>query len=141
MLSAETASGAWPVEAVTIMDRIASQVERDPGYRQQVSFAHVMPDTTTADALSHACASIAEALPIAGIIVFTGSGSTYSSRGFSGNDSVAQAEDVGDRFVDAFSATRQSQHDQGATATAVLVPVTIHLGPSFLSKKFVKILA
>ncbi|MBN8500417.1 MAG: pyruvate kinase [Sphingomonadales bacterium] len=76
MLSAETASGAWPEEAVTIMDRIAGQVERDPGYRQQVSFAQVMPDTTTADALSHACASIAEALPITGIIVFTGSGST-----------------------------------------------------------------
>ncbi|NCU12631.1 MAG: pyruvate kinase, partial [Sphingomonadaceae bacterium] len=76
MLSAETASGAWPEEAVTIMHRIAGQVERDPGYRHQVSFAHVMPDTTTADALSHACASIAEALPIAGIIVFTGSGST-----------------------------------------------------------------
>ncbi len=76
MLSAETASGAWPEEAVTIMHRIAGQVENDPGYRQQVSFAQVMPDTTTADALSHACASIAESLPIAGIIVFTGSGST-----------------------------------------------------------------
>ncbi|MFM6949870.1 MAG: pyruvate kinase [Novosphingobium sp.] len=76
MLSAETASGAWPVEAVTIMDRIAGQVERDPGYRQQVSFAAVMPDQTTADALAHSCASIAESLPIAGVIVFTGSGST-----------------------------------------------------------------
>jgi pyruvate kinase len=76
MLSAETASGAWPVEAVTIMDRIAGQVERDPGYRQQVSFADIMPDRTTADALAHSCASIAESLPIAGVIVFTGSGST-----------------------------------------------------------------
>lgn len=76
MLSAETASGAWPVEAVTIMDRIAGQVERDPGYRQQVSFADVLPDHTTADALAHSCASIAESLPIAGVIVFTGSGST-----------------------------------------------------------------
>ena len=76
MLSAETASGAWPEEAVSIMDRIAGQVESDSGYRQQVNFAQVMPDTTTADALSHACASIAESLPIAGIIVFTGSGST-----------------------------------------------------------------
>jgi len=76
MLSAETASGAWPVEAVTIMDRIAGQVERDPGYRQQVSFADVLPDRTTADALAHSCASIAESLPIAGVIVFTGSGST-----------------------------------------------------------------
>lgn len=76
MLSAETASGAWPEEAVTIMHRIAGQVERDPGYRQQVSFADVLPDRTTADALAHACASIAESLPISGVIVFTGSGST-----------------------------------------------------------------
>ena len=76
MLSAETASGAWPVEAVTIMHRIAGQVERDPGYRQQVSFAEILPDRTTADALAHSCASIAESLPIAGLIVFTGSGST-----------------------------------------------------------------
>jgi len=76
MLSAETASGAWPVEAVTIMDRIASQVERDPGYRQQVSFAEVLPDHTTADALAQACASIIQTVAISGVIVFTGSGST-----------------------------------------------------------------
>ena len=76
MLSAETASGAWPVEAVTIMDRIAGQVERDPGYRHQVSYAEVRPDSTTADALAQACASIAQAVTLSGIIVFTGSGST-----------------------------------------------------------------
>ena len=76
MLSAETASGAWPVEAVTIMDRIAGQVERDPGYRQQVSFAEVRPDHTTADAMAQACASIIQTVAISGAIVFTGSGST-----------------------------------------------------------------
>ncbi|HUQ12954.1 MAG TPA: pyruvate kinase, partial [Novosphingobium sp.] len=76
MLSAETAAGAWPVEAVTIMDRIAAQVEADPGYHARVHFTRTEPDATTADALSQACASIAETLPIAGIIVFTGSGST-----------------------------------------------------------------
>jgi pyruvate kinase len=76
MLSAETASGAWPEEAVTIMHRIAGQVERDPGYRAQVSFAEVLPDHTTADALAQACASIVQTVPTAGIIVFTGSGST-----------------------------------------------------------------
>jgi len=76
MLSAETASGAWPVEAVTIMDRIAMQVEADPGYRRRVQLADVHPDATTADALALACAQIAETLPIAGIVTFTGSGST-----------------------------------------------------------------
>ena len=76
MLSAETAAGAWPEEAVTIMDRIASEVENDPGYAARVHFIETRPDPTTADALAEACASIAKALPIAGIIVFTGSGST-----------------------------------------------------------------
>jgi pyruvate kinase len=76
MLSAETAAGAWPVEAVTIMDRIASEVENDPGYAARVHFIETRPDPTTADALAEACASIARTVPIAGIIVFTGSGST-----------------------------------------------------------------
>ncbi|MDE2596002.1 MAG: pyruvate kinase [Sphingomonadales bacterium] len=76
MLSAETASGAWPVEAVSIMDRIAGQVERDPGYRKQVSYIEILPDHTTADALAQACAAIAETVTLSGIIVFTGSGST-----------------------------------------------------------------
>ena len=76
MLSAETAAGAWPVEAVTIMHRIATQVEADPGYKARVHFTEVQPDATTADALASACAQIAETLPISGVIVFTGSGST-----------------------------------------------------------------
>jgi pyruvate kinase len=76
MLSAETASGAWPVEAVTIMHRIAMQVEGDPGYKARVHFTEVMPDATTADALAQACAAIAETVTLAGIVIFTGSGST-----------------------------------------------------------------
>lgn len=76
MLSAETAAGAWPEEAVTIMHRIATQVEQDPGYAGRVHYTETKPDATTADALAEACASITRALPIAGIVVFTGSGST-----------------------------------------------------------------
>ena len=76
MLSAETASGAWPVEAVTIMDRIGKQVEADPGYAARIHFADVRPDATTADALAQACATIAETVTLTGIVVFTGSGST-----------------------------------------------------------------
>ena len=76
MLSAETAAGAWPEEAVTIMDRIAKQVERDPGYAARLHFADVMPDSTTADALAQASAQIARTVSVSGIIVFTGSGST-----------------------------------------------------------------
>jgi pyruvate kinase len=76
MLSAETASGAWPVEAVTMMHQIAGEVENDPGYRTQMSYATIEPDHTTADALAHACASIADTVAIAGVVVFTGTGST-----------------------------------------------------------------
>ncbi|MDE2412494.1 MAG: pyruvate kinase [Sphingomonadales bacterium] len=76
MLSAETASGAWPVEAVTIMHRIAAQVEDDPAYASRVHFTEVRPDATTADALALASARIAETVNVTGIIVFTGSGST-----------------------------------------------------------------
>lgn len=76
MLSAETASGAWPEEAVTMMDRIAKQVEADPGYAARVHFTDIIPDATTADALAHASARIAETVKVSGIIVFTGSGST-----------------------------------------------------------------
>jgi pyruvate kinase len=76
MLSAETAAGAWPVEAVAIMDRIATQVERDDAYLPRVRFLETRPDQTTADALAHACTTIADTVAIAAIVVFTGSGST-----------------------------------------------------------------
>jgi pyruvate kinase len=76
MLSAETAAGQWPEEAVTIMHRIAMQVEKDSYYQQRVHLAEINPDQTTADALAKACASIADTVTLTGIIVFTGSGST-----------------------------------------------------------------
>jgi len=74
MLSAETAAGAWPEEAVTMMDRIAAQVERDASYRDRVHFLQTVPGTTTADAISHACMTVAATLPIAAVVVFTASG-------------------------------------------------------------------
>lgn len=74
MLSAETAAGQWPVEAVTIMDRIAQQVEGDTTYTQRIHLAETPAESTTADALSLSCARIADTMPIEGVIVFTGSG-------------------------------------------------------------------
>src|SRR3546814_7185845 len=76
MLSAETAAGEWPEEAVTIMDKIAVQVEQDEGYKARVRFLETRPDPTTADALSHACMTIADTVAISAITVFTSSGST-----------------------------------------------------------------
>ena len=76
MLSAETAAGDWPVEAVTMMDAIATQVEHDEAYLPRVRFLDTPPDPTTSDALAHACMTIADTVSIAAITVFTGSGST-----------------------------------------------------------------
>ncbi len=76
MLSAETAAGQWPEEAVTMMNRIAQKIESDDSYARRIHFHETLPDPTTADALSHACMTIAETVPIAAVVVFTGSGST-----------------------------------------------------------------
>ena len=76
MLSAETAAGDWPEEAVTIMHRIARQVEDDEAYLDRVRFLDTPPDRTTADALAHACMTVADTVKIEAITVFTGSGST-----------------------------------------------------------------
>ncbi len=76
MLSAETAAGDWPVEAVSIMDRIARNVEGDPEYYARVHFMEIEPDATTSDALAVASGSIANTVDTSAIICFTVSGST-----------------------------------------------------------------
>jgi len=76
MLSAESAAGEWPEESVSMMHSIANQVENDEGYRARVRFHETRPDSTTADALAHACMTIADTVPISAITVFTSSGST-----------------------------------------------------------------
>ena len=76
MLSAESAAGDWPEESVAMMHRITAQVERDEGYKERIRLLDTTPDATTADALSHACMTIADTVPISAITVFTASGST-----------------------------------------------------------------
>ena len=76
MLSAESAAGAWPVEAVEMMDRIARQVEGDPTHFERVHFTETLPERTTADALSAASGEIARTVGAAAIVCFTTSGST-----------------------------------------------------------------
>lgn len=76
MLSAETAAGQWPEEAVLMMDSIARQVERDELYRQRVRLLETRPDPTVADALAHACLTIADTVAISAITVFTSTGAS-----------------------------------------------------------------
>ena len=76
MLSAESAAGDWPEESVAMMHNIATQVERDEGYKERVRLLDTPPDATTSDALAHSCMTIADTVPISAITVFTESGST-----------------------------------------------------------------
>ncbi|MBL6653326.1 MAG: pyruvate kinase [Reyranella sp.] len=76
MLSAESASGDYPVEAVTIMDRIAKSVEADPLYRRLMDASRRDPESTTADAISAAARQCAHTLSAAAIVTYTTTGST-----------------------------------------------------------------
>ncbi|KKC25256.1 pyruvate kinase [Sphingomonas sp. SRS2] len=76
MLSAESASGQWPEEAVAMMNAIAMSVESDPGYAARLHFTETHPDATTADALAEAAAQVADTVSASLIICFTLSGST-----------------------------------------------------------------
>ncbi len=76
MLSAESAAGAFPVEAVAMMDAIACEVENDPGYFRRLHFTDVSGATTTADAMTAAAAAISRTVAAKAIVCFTISGST-----------------------------------------------------------------
>lgn len=76
MLSAESAAGDWPEQAVAMMDSIAHSVERDPGYFRRLHFIDTQPDATTADALAEAANSITLTTTASAIVSFTSSGST-----------------------------------------------------------------
>ena len=76
MLSAETASGDFPTEAVAMMDRIINQVEQDEHYRVITDASRLEPEHTTRDAISAAARQVAHTLGAAAIITFTSSGST-----------------------------------------------------------------
>ena len=76
MLSAESAAGKYPVEAVSMMDAISVQVERDPTYPSIINAQRSPPEATGADAISAAARQIAETLNLSAIITYTASGTT-----------------------------------------------------------------
>ncbi len=76
MLSAETATGDYPVEAVTMMDRIISRVEQDEQYYVITKASRLRPEATPRDAISAAARQVAHTLRAAAIVTFTSSGST-----------------------------------------------------------------
>ena len=76
MLSAESAAGQYPVEAVSMMNAIAVQVEKDPTYPGIINAQRSEPEATGADAISLAARQIAETLRLSAIVTYTASGTT-----------------------------------------------------------------
>lgn len=76
MLSAESASGEYPVEAVSMMNRIICQVENDPFYLTMISTSRSDPQHNVNDALTTAARVVAAVIPIKAIVNFTESGGT-----------------------------------------------------------------
>jgi pyruvate kinase len=77
MLSAESASGQFPIEAVSMMDRIIRAAEKDRGYYRWMSDAsRPEPSATIPDAICASMRQVTTLLPIAAIVTYTSSGSS-----------------------------------------------------------------
>ena len=76
MLSAESASGKYPREAVAMMNSIIAEVETDPHYRTGIDASKPVPQKTVADAISAALCDAAGLVDAAAIVTFTRSGFT-----------------------------------------------------------------
>ena len=74
MLSAESASGKYPVDAVTMMRKIIVQTETDPQYRQSIESFRTPPRADVADAIGYAMRSVAGLLHVAATVAYTSSG-------------------------------------------------------------------
>ncbi len=76
MLSAESAAGEHPVEAVGVMDRVGARMEQDPHYRTYIDSVRPTPEATGADAITTAARQVAQTIGAAAIVTYTTSGST-----------------------------------------------------------------
>lgn len=81
MLSAESASGKYPVEAVRTMKDIICSVERDTEYKKyiKVSWGNIHLEDLSASAIAAAAASLAYRIDAKTIIAATSSGKTVMS--------------------------------------------------------------
>lgn len=76
MLSAETAAGEYPVEAVDTMARIAAATEKIIPYRENLEHAKTTNDKSIQDAIGIAIADATLTLDISAIVIFTQGGTT-----------------------------------------------------------------
>ena len=76
MLSAESAVGQYPVEAIQMMNQIAHEVEHDPLYEPILYATQTEPQPTGADAIAAAASAIADTVKLGAIVCYTATGST-----------------------------------------------------------------
>jgi len=74
MLSAESASGKYPMEAVTMMDSIIAQTESDPYYRESINASETLRSPVPSDAIGVAVRGVADLLKVAAVVAYTSSG-------------------------------------------------------------------
>ncbi len=74
MLSAESASGSYPVEAVQMMDSIITRTEADPYYHEAIQASHSEPRAEAADAIGYAVRHVANLLRVPAAVTYTSSG-------------------------------------------------------------------
>lgn len=76
MLSAESASGDYPIESVKMMHRIIQKTEQDPLYRTLLETGRIPPNATPSDAITAAARQVAKTIFASAIVTLTNSGST-----------------------------------------------------------------
>jgi pyruvate kinase len=76
MLSAESASGKYPIAAVKMMDNISIQTEADPYYRKELDASHTPPRPEVADAIGCAMRDVTRLLRVAATVAYTSSGNS-----------------------------------------------------------------
>ncbi|MFZ3204804.1 MAG: pyruvate kinase [Pseudomonas sp.] len=76
MLSAETASGDYPLEAVQMMSKIIRQVENGPDFQAQLDVGRPQAEATASDAISCAIRRISSILPVAVLVNYSESGAS-----------------------------------------------------------------
>ena len=76
MLSAESAVGDFPCEAVAVMDRVAKRVESEPDYFSVIAAEHLNPNARAEDAITAAARHVSTSVHAKAIVTFTTSGAT-----------------------------------------------------------------